>query len=388
MRLATPALALALALPAAAGNLTGRFVRPGLGPVANGTLLMTLSQAGVLPGSYAVVGATASCYTSTDGSVVGVPNPEGTPTGAAFAGAGTLPAGTYYVKVAYTAAGGAYSLPSPEAAFTLSAAGQIQISAPALQPAAATGYAVYIGTAPGAETLQGSVTGFAAFTQAAGLAAGAAPPAANSSVCAVVFNDAIIPSYTYYAAALSDAQGNVVAGFPQNWYLAGASADVSQLEPLASNPAVRFPMPVLANPPVATNQSLASGLNLNGYDLVQSGNVGPGFFSGFWAGAAPAPGTVLATWTPNVGIVVRRLDINAQSAGSGGSAGATVTISDGTSTCTFAGLLPAGAASSSNGLPTGMCQFSGGLPLTVTFAGDDHTGAPANLSWNLELTSR
>src|SRR6185312_6105670 len=42
-----------LGISLSAGTLTGRFVAPGLGPVANGTLLLTLSQAAQLPGSFA-----------------------------------------------------------------------------------------------------------------------------------------------------------------------------------------------------------------------------------------------------------------------------------------------------------------------------------------------
>jgi hypothetical protein len=386
----TLALTLALAPAAWAGVLTGKFVLPTGGGVSNGTLLLTLSQQGITsaPG-YAIVPQSAACYTSTDGSVVGVPNPQTAPPGNAFNGVGTLPAGVYFVEIAYTGASATRSLMSPESQLSLTSAGELQVPPPALQPAAATGYAVYIGTSSGGETLQGTVSGFSAsFTQAGPLAAGAAPPAANNSPCTLTFNDAITPSYTTYAATLEDASGNTEPGYPQSWYLAGLQVDVGTIVPLASNPAVAFPQPILANPATAAAQSVGSALNLNGYDLDNAGNVGPGFFSAYWAGSLPAANTVLGTWTPNVGIWVRRADLNAQVAGGGGTQGTAITVSDGTSTCTFSGLLIGAAASASQGFPTGVCGFNAGVPLTVRLLSDDHTAAPQNVSWSLELTSK
>ncbi len=385
--LALALLALAAASAARATILQGKLVLPSYGPVVNGILTLALSQAAVVPGSYAIAPATVACYTSTDGSVVGVPNPAATPTGGAFGGTGTLPAGTYFVEIVYQAAGSTATLASPEARFVLTSAGYLLVNAPALSPAAATGYAVYIGTASGTETLQGTAALGSGYTQSTPLTAGAAPPGSNSTACSVMGNDTLIPAYTYYSATLADANGNVLAGFPQNWYIAGSPVDVSELEPLASNPAVRFPMPILANPSSAQAQSLGSGLNLNGYTVTGSGNVGPGFFSAYWSGTLPAPTSALATWTPNSAVQVRRLDMNAQSAGSGGSAGLTITVSDGTSTCTFAGMLPA-AGTSSSAAPSGACGFNAGVPLTVSVTGDDHGTRPGNVSWSLEVTSR
>jgi hypothetical protein len=383
-------LTAALAAAAWAGTLTGKFILPTAGAVADGTLLLTLSQQGITsaPG-YAVVPRSVACYTSTDGSVVGVPNPQTAPGGSAFNGLGTLPAGVYFVEIAYTGASATTSLVSPESRLSLTSAGELQIPPPALQPAAATGFAVYIGTSSGGETLQGTVAGFSAsFTQSGPLAAGAAPPGANSSVCSIEFNDAITPSYTTYSATLEDASGAAEPGYPQSWYLAGLQADVGTIVPLASNPAVAFPQPILANPTTSTAQSLNSGLYMNGLDIEASGNVGPGFFSAYWAGALPAANTVLASWTPNVGIWVRRADLNAQAAGAGGTQGTAITVSDGTSTCTFSGLLVGAATSGSQGFPTGACEFNAGVPLTVRVLSDDHTTAPQNLSWSLELTAK
>ena len=389
-RLLGASLAGCLALGSAAAaqaRLQGKFVTPTGGAVAGGTLLLALSQAAVLPGSGAIVPQTVACATSSDGSVVWVPNPVATPVGAAITGIGTLAAGTYFVKLTYTAPGSVTSLASPELELTLPAAGELQIQPPALQPAAATGYAVYIGAASGAETLQGTAALGAVYVQAAPLAAGSALPPFNTTFCSFYFNDNTIPSFTYYTATLEDAAGNVLPGYPQNWYLAGSAVDVSQIAPLASNPGLRFPMPVLQNPSSVSAQSVFSALNLNNFYVSNVGNVGPGFYSAFWAGAAPAANTTLATWTPNVPVQLRRLDINAQAAGSGGTVGATISVTDGTTTCSFGGLLIGAAVATSQGIPLGVCQFNAGLPLTVKLAGDDHGVEPQNLSWAIEMTA-
>lgn len=378
------------AAAAAQGTISGKFVLPTSGPVANGTLILALSQQATLAGGAQLAPSPVSCYTSTDGSVVGVPNPQVAPTGAAFTGTGTLPAGTYYAAIAY--ANGSTPAPitliSPAATFVLTATGEIQISAPTIQPVAATGYSVYMGTSPGVLYLQGTVTGWGAFMQAAALnTGGAAPPGQNFSTCEVEFNDQIEPTDTWYTATLEDSRGNVLAGFPRNWYLEDGGVNVGQLTALASSPAVLFPQPLLANPanPVV-GQSEYGTLTMNYFPLRQSGNVGPGLYAAFWAGTAPAVGSTLASWTPNSAISIQRVDVNAQTAGAGGTAGATITVSDGTSTCSFGGLLIAGATNTSE-TGTGTCAFRAGIALTVKWAGDDHTTAPANLNVGFELTA-
>lgn len=389
-RLLGPSLAVCLALVNAAagqGRLQGKFVTPTGGAVANGTLLLGLSQAAVLPGSGAIVPQTVACATSSDGSVVGVPNPVATPVGAAITGIGMLAAASYFVKLAYTAPGSESSLASPELQLALTVAGELQIQSPTLQPAAASGYAVYIGTSSGAETLQGTAALGAVYTQSAPLAAGSTLPPFNTTFCSFYFNDNTIPSFTYYVATLEDAAGNVLPGYPQNWYLAGSAVDVSQIVPLANNPGLRFPMPVLQNPSSVSAQSVFSALNLNNFYVNNVGNVGPGFYSAFWAGSQPSAGTTLATWTPNVPVQLRRLDINAQAAGSGGTVGATISVTDGTTTCSFGGLLIGAVVASSQGIPLGICQFNAGVPLTAKLAGDDHSVQPQNLSWAIEMTA-
>ncbi|MGH9467323.1 MAG: hypothetical protein ACRD1Y_08200, partial [Terriglobales bacterium] len=61
---------------AAQGTLQGTFALPTAGPVANGTLTLALSQQATAGGGSSLVPAVVSCYTSTDGSLVGLPNPQ------------------------------------------------------------------------------------------------------------------------------------------------------------------------------------------------------------------------------------------------------------------------------------------------------------------------
>src|SRR5271157_479598 len=60
-----------------------------------------------------IVPTTVQCATSIDGSVVGVPNPLNPPVLAAVY-TGTLPAGTYYIQIAWYDANANATLPSPE----------------------------------------------------------------------------------------------------------------------------------------------------------------------------------------------------------------------------------------------------------------------------------
>lgn len=386
----TGIVTLGLAGFAVANTLTGAFVTPMSGAVANGTLLLTLSQAATVPGSFAVVPQTVSCATSSDGSVVGVNNPLATPLGSAYPGVGTLAAGNYFVEIAYTAALGTVSLPSPEQVLALNAAGELVINAPALRPAAATGYQVYIGTASGAETLQGAVSGWGSYTQSSALTAGAALPTQNTTLCTLTFNDQTIPSDTYYTATLEDSAGNTLPGYPQNWYLAGSTVNVSNLEPLASNPAVRFPQPILSNPASALEpQSLNSPLNMNLHLIENSANVGPGFFSSFYAGTLPGPTTAIGGWTPNTAVNLQRMDLYAQTAGAGGTSGLNVAVTDGTSTCTFQQMLAA-AATVATAVPEAgsVCTFNAGVALTVNVSSDDHTTRPGNVAWQIEMTAK
>lgn len=272
--LITLALICALvAQPVLASNITGTFVLPNTSlPLANATVTFTLNQAAVVPGSFLIVPAAISCFTSTDGSIKGLPNPLIAPSVANNLISGSIPAGTYYVRLTYTGSG-VETLDSPSVATVLSGTGQIVVTAPALQPANATGYKVYIGTADGSEQLQATTVGFGNTTVTSYNASGGAAPSSNNSVCTVQFNDATIPAPTTYRVMVVDVNSNNVPGFPQQWYLQGSSYDVSNGYPVATNTQVRFPQPIIANPSSAALQSVNSPLTVNGYDLKAGGDV-------------------------------------------------------------------------------------------------------------------
>lgn len=378
-------LCLTLARGASAGTLTGKFTLPNSAlPAAHATLTLRLSQAGIVPGSSALVPSPVVCYTTANGAVTGLPDPLAAPAVTASQGNGSLPAGAYFVEVTtYNSTG--ESLPSPEAAAVLPAPGALSVEPPPL-PAGAS-YAVYIGTSSGEETRQ-AIAGAGPYLQSVPLAAGVPPPSANTSPCQFTFNDAIVPAPTYYIATLTDASGNTYAGFPQDWYLTGTTADVSQIYPLATPLPIRFLTPIFANPATGAAQSLNSSLNLNGYSLDNSANVGPGTVSEFWSGSLPAPSAALVQWTPNAAVVLRRLSVYAQTAGEGGSAGAVFTVSNVQGTCTFPALLAGAGNAGSSAAGSGVCAFSAGLPLTLSLSSDDHATRPGNVNFVLEFTAQ
>jgi hypothetical protein len=135
-------------------------------PAANATLTLVPSQLFFVPGSSVVV-SEAQCGTDASGAVVGIGNPITGPR-VSIQLVGTLPAGNYYVKFAWYDQFGKQTLPSPEVAAQLTGTGELQILPPVGSgPPSAVGMAVYIGTAPGGETLQGTTnTPTAQFTQA------------------------------------------------------------------------------------------------------------------------------------------------------------------------------------------------------------------------------
>lgn len=378
-------IGMTLARGASAGTLTGRFTLPNSTlPAAHATLTLRLSQAGIVPGSSALVPSPVVCYTTADGAVTGLPDPVAPPALTASQGNGSLPAGAYFVEVTtYNSSG--ESLPSPEAVAVLPAPGALAVAPPPLPPGAS--YAVYIGTSSGAETRQ-AIAGPAPYLQSAPLAAGVPPPSANTSPCQFTFNDAILPAPTYYIATLTDGSGDTYAGFPQDWYLTGTTADVSQIYPLATPLPIHFLTPIFANPATGVAQSLNSSLNLNGYSIDNTANIGPGTLSEFWSGSLPTPSAPLAQWTPNAAVVLRRLSVYAQTAGEGGSAGAAFTVSNAQGACAFPALLAGAANTGSSAGGSGVCSFAAGLPLTLSLSSDDHVTRPANLNFVLEFTAQ
>jgi hypothetical protein len=268
------------------GTVTGTLQGPSGLPVKNGTLTFNLQQAGLIAGSGSVVPTTASCYTSTDGSVVGVPNPLTLPSTSINYGSGTLPAGIYYVAFTFYGSGNIETLASPELRVQLTGTGSLTISPPATFPAGATGMRVYVGTASGAETAQGNSIGpTGTFVQMSPPSnTGETIPTTNTSLCSIAFNDTIIP-YSGYNVSLISASGNAYPGWPQAWQLNGGPSgtlNISNGAPLW-NGTVVYPMPILSQPLNHGPQSIAGLLNMTGYNLVNVGAIGIGTTTPAWA---------------------------------------------------------------------------------------------------------
>lgn len=259
---------------AQAGTITGTLQTPSGLPVKNGTLTFQLQQVGLINGTGAIAATTSQCYTSNDGTVVGLPNPLAMPIVATqTSGAGSLPAGIYYMEITLANNSGE-TVVSPELQIQLSSTGSLIVSLPTTFPTAATQVNVYIGTARGAETLQGSFnqTFPATYGQSVPLSAGTAPPGSNSVPCVIAFNDTIIP-YMGYNVSLTSSTGNAYPGWPQAWQLNGGpngTINVSSGAPLW-NGTVVYPMPILSQPLNHGPQSISGPLDMDGYNLTDIG---------------------------------------------------------------------------------------------------------------------
>jgi len=269
-----------------AGTVSGTLMGPSGLPVKNGVLGFTLQQAGLAIGSGGIAALSANCYTSSDGTVVGLPNPLAPPTIAVNYGSGTLPGGTYYVETAYYTTMSTATLPSPEATMLLTSSGSFSVAAPAGGvPPGAAGFIVYVSTTSGGESAQGeTATSSGSFVQNVPLVGtGATPVGANNTVCSIAFNDTIIP-YTGYTVSLLSSSGNAYPGWPQAWQLNGGpngTVNLSNGAPLW-NGTVIYPMPVLSQPLNHGPQSIAGPLNMTGYDVVNAGAVGVGTSTPAW----------------------------------------------------------------------------------------------------------
>jgi hypothetical protein len=224
-----------------------------------------------------VVPITAECATSTDGSVVGVQNPLDIPFVAAGY-TGTLPVGNYYVQIGWYDASSHVTLVSPEVQVQLSGTGQLQVSPPTSgMPATAVGMNVYIGASSGAETLQGTTTGAATFTQSTPLTSGAALPTINTTVCKIIANDAGWPTGTGYNVSLTTPSGATMPGYPMRWQLLGPGGTVNLGQGLPYyNGTVNYPIPILAIPYNHAPQSISGPLSMTGYSISQVLSLGVG----------------------------------------------------------------------------------------------------------------
>lgn len=268
------------------GTVTGQITTATSGPIINGTLTLTPTQAFVVSGTATVVSTAVNCYTDAFGNVVGEPNPLVAPVVATNTGSGTLAAGTYFTRFAYQDATGT-TFYSFETTTVLSSTGSLIVSAPVRQPSGSTGYKVFISTSSSTETLQGTVTGtpgtWANYTQSVPLVSGAALPSTNTTACKPYFSDEGIPVFSYLVG-LSNSSGSNVSGFPQRWRLFGGSAGTVNLSlgmPL-SDGVVIYPQPIVTTPAFNAMQSINGPLNLNGYALL-----GVGALSGSFAGPSP-----------------------------------------------------------------------------------------------------
>ncbi|MGC2400608.1 MAG: hypothetical protein WA510_12520 [Acidobacteriaceae bacterium] len=261
------------------GTVTGTLMGPSGLPIKNGTLSFNLQQAGLLLGTGAVVPITTSCFTSSGGQIVGLPDPAAAAITAISYGSGVMPAGIYYIEYSFYTSGNQETLVGPELKVQLIGSGSLIFSPPASFPAAAAGMRIYIGTTSGGETLQGSSTGSTGtYTQtAAPTSTSTDPQTTNGTICSIAFNDTIIP-FSGYNVSLISSTGNAYPGWPQAWQLNGGAngtVNVSNGAPLW-NGVVIYPNPILAQPLNHGPQSISGLLNLSGYNLVNVGSLGVG----------------------------------------------------------------------------------------------------------------
>ena len=256
-------------------TIIGQIQTATAGAVNNGTLTFTLSQPAVAVGTATLVTQAQACYTSTQGNIVGLPDPLVPPVTSTNVITGTLPAGTYYFKYYYFNANGSVSGVSPETSVILSSQGTVAVNPPLLQPSSALGYGIAVGTTPGGETIQGTITGWSQYQQQIPLITGALPQPINNSSCNLYFSDQLEPSGTFYTVNLVNRNGAQISGFPQTWCTyggAGGTINVSQGAPTGNCGVngVFYPTPLLANPANGTAQSTSTGLNIGG-NLTVSG---------------------------------------------------------------------------------------------------------------------
>jgi len=252
-------------------------------PSSNYVMTMAPSQQGFVAGCGVNLPTSFACGTSTDGSVVGIPNPL-TATINTTSGSGSLPNGVYYTVYEFYDAAGHVTLPSPETRTTLSVTESLVVNPPTSGiPSTAVGMDVFIATSSGAETLQGQTTGTAAFVQSTALTSGASPATTNSTLCKVTANDAIWPVGTGYNVSLVDSSGNPVPNYPMQWQLLGPGTTYNLSNGLPYyHGVVLYPVPILAQPANHGTQSISGSLNLGGYYLQNVGKVGIGTATPGW----------------------------------------------------------------------------------------------------------
>lgn len=256
-------------------TLTGKIQASNGAPASDYTLTFQPTQAMTVPTTGLIVPNSTNCATTTDGTVVGLPNPL-LPVTATPQFTGTLPPGNYYVEITYrTAAGLTTTLVGPETQVQLTSTGGLTIQPPPNGiPSGATGMGIYIGAASGQETYQGQSNGNSPWVQSVPLAAGSSPPTANNTVCQQVANDAAWPTGTGYRVTLLDPTGNVQPSYPMTWQLLGPNSTINLSSGLPLyNGVTIYPTPIQANPSNHLQQSISSDLNFNGYNILNVGSI-------------------------------------------------------------------------------------------------------------------
>lgn len=261
-----------LAIESWAGTVSGKLQTANSGAVAQATISFTLNMPAVISGTAAIVPSTVSCYTDNGGNIVGLQDPPALPALSTNTISGTLASGTYFVKVTWANATGETATSSESSVF-LPSTGTVIVNVPVVVPSNATQLKIYIGTSSGAETLQSTQGGppFSNYSQSTPLVAGSALPSSNTSTCSLRFTDELIPSTTYYTVSVTNANGNRMAGYPQQsvrfYGGSAATANVSAGWP-TSTAGVVLPTPIVASPNANATQSINGGLNLNGFSLT------------------------------------------------------------------------------------------------------------------------
>jgi hypothetical protein len=264
-------------------TLTGNLRSANGIPSSNSILTLTPSQQGLIAGCGVNLATVNTCATSTDGSVVGIQNPQ-TATVNTTSGGGSLPSGVYYTVYEWYDAAGHVTLVSPETATSLGATGTLVVNPPSSGvPALAVGMDVFISTSSGTETLQGQTTGTASFVQSTALTSGSSPASTNTTLCQVVANDAVWPTGTGYNVSMVTVNGNPVPNYPMQWQLLGPGSTYNLSNGLPYYHGVVFyPVPILSQPANHGQQSISGPLNMGGYFLLNIGKVGIGTTTPGW----------------------------------------------------------------------------------------------------------
>lgn len=130
-----------------------------------------------------------------------IANPASAPTAVASGTGGTVPTGTYYIKVTVSDGIGE-TMASPESTGVSITLGQnLVVTTPALPSGTNLFYNVYISSSTGTETLQGKATG-TSYTQSAPLVAGVSVPLSNTLTAS-----SYIPYVTSVPIKLSSGDG-------------------------------------------------------------------------------------------------------------------------------------------------------------------------------------